>query len=91
MATISGLLIYIDEVPKNGLFSMIIEFYVLGTMFLQNKWYEGTSFLVSKLYDHAVPVFRLNPILASKFPKIGLFNMILPFSFLVCCVACSVI
>ena len=23
---------------------MIIEFYVLGTMFFQNKWYEGTSF-----------------------------------------------
>ena len=31
-------LAYIGEIPKNGLFSTILPFYVLGTMFLQYKW-----------------------------------------------------
>ena len=31
-------LAYTGEITKNGLFSTILPFYVLGTMFLQYKW-----------------------------------------------------
>ena len=31
-------LAYTGEIPKNGLFSTILPFYVLGTMSLQYKW-----------------------------------------------------
>ena len=29
---------FTGEIPKNGLFSTILPFYVFGTMFLQYKW-----------------------------------------------------
>ena len=46
MATPFFWLAYTGEIPKKGPFSTILPFYVLGTMFLQYKWWEVILFIL---------------------------------------------